>query len=157
MERFRQIVTEELIFALVPAVVVAVILLIAFWISPRILSYLEMLHSKRVVFVILAMLFLLNLVWAYSRTSNLILDLRENAFVTYTGEIEYLSGRGSKATDIYQLNDSPDSMVVEANKGMVDATIQKCNTRIIYSKYAKIVLEFEVYEITERREAITIY
>lgn len=156
MEKYRHFLTSELLTCLIPAAFIAVVLIAALCIAPKFLLFIEMENSKRGVFSIIILLFLLNVVWTCSDAVPLFLDLRENSFVEYTGEVEYLREKGSKETDIFQLNDLPEPIAVEVNVGSVEATIQRCQARVIYTEHSKLILEFEVLEILERGSAIVV-
>lgn len=156
MDKYRHFLTQELLTCLIPAVIIAVMLIATLCITPKLLALIEMDNSRKLVSTIIILLFLLNVVWTCSDAVPLVLDLRDNTFAEYVGEVEYLCAKSSDATDIFQLNDLPETIVVEVNTGYVEATIQRCKARVIYAKHSKRILDFEVLDILERRSAICV-
>lgn len=153
MESYRDNIVREIRNALIPAIVVAIILIIALFLARRFLVWAELPRAQVPVCLIISILFLVNILWTYLTVSKLFLDLSNNSFETYVGEVEFMDQKSSKYTDVFCLRDL-DNMYVECGYGSIDSTIQRCKAQVIYAKHSKKLLDIEVHEIIETRSPI---
>ena len=153
MQQYRTAIVREILFRLIPPILLIIIAIIAIFLLVKFAGAWEL---KRVKIITFATIFINILVCGlilFFDTKDLFSDLQNNNFVEYYGEATFDEKRSSKDFNSFCLNDS-EKTVVDSYVGKVDATIDKCIVYVVYGGNSKFVIIFEVEEVLEERPPV---
>ena len=153
MQQYRTAIVREILFRLIPPILLFIIFIIAIVI---LLKFIDAWEIKRIKIITLACSFVVILICGlimFFDTKDLFSDLQNNNFVEYYGEATFDEKRSSKDFNSFRLNDS-EKTIVDSAVGKVDATIDKCIVYVVYGGNSKFVIIFEVEEVLEERPPV---
>ena len=153
MQQYRTAIVREILFRLIPPILLFIIAIIAIVI---LLKFIDAWEIKRAKIITLAGEFIVILICGliiFFDTKDLFSDLQNNNFVEYYGEATFDEKRSSKDFNSFCLNDS-EKTVVDSAVGKVDSTIDKCIVYVVYGGDSKFVIIFEVERILEERPPV---
>ncbi len=146
MELYSQLLKREIVFYLVGMGIIFLASVILFVIF-QVFVFSKLIHidvKKTIIgYVVFACFFVGVAATAYFGSSKMFLDLKENSYVEYVGDIAYSEEKSSKEVDVYELLDPP-HLFLEAKNDIIDRSIKSCEARVIYTKHSKKILEIEV-------------
>lgn len=155
MEQYRAAIVREILFRLIPPILLIIISITAIVILIKFTGAWELKHAK--IFTV-ASTFIIVLICGlilFFDTKDLFSDLNNNNFIEYYGEATFDERRSNKEFNSFCLNDN-EKTVVDSNVGKVEATINKCIVHVVYGGDSKFVIVFEVKEVLEERLPINI-
>ena len=157
MTEYKEILLKEIVLRWLPLIILAILLSSVLLYFRKLISpYVDVLRWKGWVFIFLFVPLFLSSLWGFYDTAAMRFDYKNNAFISYVGEIKHIPEKGNKSIDVYQL-EQIDSVFVEANIGAIDTTIRRCSARVVYASRSKFVVKIEVLEIKETGLPVKIY
>lgn len=155
MEQYREAIVREILFRLIPPIIMVLIALIGIVVLAKFIGVENVKHSKLImVFTMIFIIVTCSLI-LYFDTKGLFVDLNNNDFVEYHGEVTFYGKKSTKEFDAYRLNDE-ESTIVRSSKGKIETTIDKCVAHMVYGRNSKFVVVFEVEKVIEERVPINI-
>lgn len=155
MEQYREAIVREILFRLVPPILIVLIVSIGIFVLIKHIGLWHLKYSKLVTITTIALVFIICGLILFFNTNGLFADLKNNDFVEYYGEATFDSKQSNKEFNSYRLNDA-EKTIVNSNIGKVEPTINKCVAYVIYGRNSKFVIIFDVKEILEERPPINI-
>lgn len=153
MEQYRTAIVREILFRLVPPILLIIIAIIAIVVLVKFTGVWELKYAKLFTFAsILVIILICGLILLFD-TKDLFSDLNNNNFIEFLGEATFDEERSNKEFNCFRLNDS-EKTVVDSNVGKVDATTNKCIVYVVYGGDSKFVIVFEVKQVLEERPPI---
>ena len=155
MEQYRAAVVREIIFRLVPPILLILIGCIGAIIFVKFIGAWQLKYSKLITVGSMFLAITICGLILFFDTKGLFADLSNNDYVEFYGEATFDSKQSNKECNSFRLNDE-EKTVVTSNIGKVETTIQKCNAYVVYGRNSKFVVVFEVKEVLEERLPINI-
>ena len=158
MEQYRSAILREILFRLIPSILIVILGVIATiimikYIDKTIGGLWELKSARIVIFsAALVTLPICGFIMFFD-TKPLFSDLNNNNFIEYYGEATFSERESNKEFNCYRLNDEEETLVV-SNVGKAKASIDKCIVRVVYGADSKFVVVFEVEEVLEERPPI---
>lgn len=153
MQQYRTAIVREILFRLVPPILLIIIAIIAIVILVKFTGVWELKHAKVFTFATTFIIISICGLILFLDTKDLFSDLNNNNFIEYFGEATFDEERSNKEFNSFRLNDN-EKNVVDSNVGKVEATIDKCIVHVVYGGDSKFVIIFEVKEVLEERPPI---
>lgn len=153
MQQYRTAIVREILFRLVPPILLIIIAIIAIVILVKFTGVWELKHAKVFTFATTFIIISICGLILFLDTKDLFSDLNNNNFIEYFGEATFDEERSNKEFNSFRLNDN-EKTVVDSNVGKVEATIDKCIVHVVYGGDSKFVIIFEVKEVLEERPPI---
>ena len=153
MQQYRTAIVREILFRLVPPILLIIIAIIAIVILVKFTGVRELKHAKLFTFATTFIIISICGLILFLDTKDLFSDLNNNNFIEYFGEATFDEERSNKEFNSFRLNDN-EKTVVDSNVGKVEATIDKCIVHVVYGGDSKFVIIFEVKEVLEERPPI---
>ena len=153
MQQYRTAIVREILFRLIPPILLIIIAIIAIFLLVKFAGAWELKQAKIITFTTIFINILVCGLILFFDTKDLFSDLQNNNFVEYYGEATFDEKRSSKDFNSFCLNDS-EKTVVDSYVGKVDATIDKCIVYVVYGGNSKFVIIFEVEEVLEERPPV---
>ena len=153
MQQYRTAIVREILFRLIPPILLFIIAIIAIFLLVKFAGAWELKQAKIITFATIFIDILVCGLILFFDTKDLFFDLQNNNFVEYYGEATFDEKRSSKDFNSFCLNDS-EKTVVDSYVGKVDATIDKCIVYVVYGGNSKFVIIFEVEEVLEERPPV---
>ena len=153
MQQYRTAIVREILFRLVPPILLIIIAIIAIVILVKFTGVWKLKHAKVFTFATTFIIISICGLILFLDTKDLFSDLNNNNFIEYFGEATFDEERSNKEFNSFRLNDN-EKTVVDSNVGKVEATIDKCIVHVVYGGDSKFVIIFEVKEVLEERPPI---
>ncbi len=150
---YRNKLVTEFWINLIPFLLLCLIFVAVFFLLPKLCKELKCIRWISIIRTFFVIFVLVFFIWGYGKISPLYLDLKEDTFAEYYGEIEYQEGMGDGYSDYYMLkgiNVCVNSLVT------IESNIHRCEARVFYTKHAKKAVAIDVYSVLETRTPINI-
>ncbi len=146
MEQYDAILRKDIIInslltgVLLFAIIFSTILFI------KLFQKLEIESKYNIIAIIVGVCFTVGLfVINFFETYGLVLDVKEKAYINYSGYVEYLPNQSGRHTDLYQLKDNQ-KLIVEAPSRAIKPKTNTFEANIIYGEHSKRILKIEYVE-----------
>ncbi len=145
MEKYEKVLKNEIFFNVIEWVILCIMVIFSIIAVVKFFSYLDIVFKKQILYTLGAIFLIAITITKTYEISKPLIDVKENSFITYTGNVVYYYDKSNKYTDILQLIDNCD-VFVEAPSGTVNSSKNRCKARVVYGKHSNKVVEFTEIE-----------
>lgn len=141
MEKYEKVLKKDIIFNFIELIILIFIVIASIIVVIKFFSYLDIGFKKRTLYLVAAIFIVFFTVSKTYEISKPLMDIKNNSFITYSGNVVYSYNKSNKHTDILQLVEITD-LYVEAPSGTMNPTKNSCIAHVVYGKYSNKVVEF---------------
>ena len=140
METYKQILIKQMIFEIFPflgILIVAILAYITVWLY---CSKLNSSNWKWPLYALISIVLLICCADTFNRANDCYLDIKENSYIEYTGNLEFQQDSGTIHHRVYKLVEKD----IYVKSGPTTLPVGTSHCYIVYGKHSKYIVAYEL-------------